>query len=93
MNMLLLLKKNASLSPYSDKKVLSDAIKKNKYIVLAQTEGYDYIDELIEQLDLIEEILEGRRRGIVIIGDIEEDHQIMLKNAYSQFNFCFISGK
>lgn len=87
---LFLFKKEAITSPYTDKKTLQKAVKESKFLVLAQTEGYDYIDELTEQLDLIEDTIPGKRRGVAIFADLKEDHKNLLEKMYPQFEFLFI---
>lgn len=93
MNTFFLLKQGISLSPSSDKASLAKAVKANKYIVLAQTEGYEYVDALLEQLDLIEDIVELRERGIFIFGDISEHHKALIAEQYPQFTFSFIKAE
>lgn len=93
MNTFFLIKQGVALSPSSDKATLAKAIKANKYIVLVQTQGFEYIDNLLEQIDLIEDIVEERQRGIFIFGDISEEHKILMTKIYPQFTFSFIKGE
>jgi len=91
MNIVIIAKKQYTVSPSSDKPVLREALKKVKYVAIVADEGYDRIDELCETLDTIEDVTEGHRKHVIIIGDIVGIHEKVLRNEYPQFYFYFIN--
>jgi hypothetical protein len=90
MNTMILANKDSITFLESEKETKVKRIQKNKYIVLVADEGYDYIDELVKQLELIEEAIEGRQRYIAIIGDLSQERRNLLRAIYKNFTFLFI---
>jgi type II secretory pathway predicted ATPase ExeA len=91
MNIIVIAKKQYTISPSSDNNTLRQALKKPKYVAVLVDEGYDQIDELTETLDLIEEVTEEHRKIIVVFGEVVASHQCVLLQRYPQFEFFFIN--
>jgi type II secretory pathway predicted ATPase ExeA len=91
MNIVIVAKKQYTVSPSSDNTTLRQALKKPKYVAVLVDEGYDQIDELTETLDLIEDVTEEHRKVIIVFGDVVASHKCVLLQQYPQFEFHFIS--